>query len=367
MIAAIRDKLRREAVFLVSLALAAGTSLIARPEFGDIDWHVVGSLFNLMAAVLGLERVRLLDTIAVRLVRHFTSERAVTLVMVMLTGIFSMMVTNDVALISLVPLMLLIARKSGFNPMWAVILQTLSANIGSTLTPMGNPQNLFLFSHYGLKPLELFLAAAPFVFAGMAALAVLSLLIIPSGTIAFHIGMTREADKGRTFLYLLLFTAGVAGVFRLFPVWMAALAALAMLFFLDRPLLGKIDFFLLSTFICFFIAIGNLTRIPEITAFAGSLLTTAPNTFLAGLVLSQGISNVPAALMLAPFSPHWRAVFLGVNIGGMGTLIASMASLISYRLYVRHHHGTHYLRWFHILNFLLLMVFGVIFLLTFAD
>jgi len=362
----IRSKLREEIVFLVSLLLAMTTSFLVKPEFGDIDWHVVGSLFNLMAAVIGLERVRMLDTIAVRLVRRFSDERRVTLAMVLLTGLLATAVTNDVALISLVPLMLLIARKSNFDPMRAVILQTLAANIGSALTPMGNPQNLFLFSHYKLTPSALFLAALPFVASGMLVLSAATLLLIPTRPITFKIGMTREIGRIRTLLYLLLFAAGVAAVFRWIPVLTASLAVTGTLMMLDRPLFRKMDAFLLLTFICFFIAIGNLSRMPVVTELAGNLLSTERGTYLAGLLLSQGISNVPAALLLAPFTEHWRAVLLGVNIGGMGTLVASMASLISYRLYARHHHGSSYLKEFHAVNAILLMLFGLVFLFTFA-
>ena len=364
MIRTIRNKLHEETVFVISLLLATATSLIVRPSASDIDWHVVGSLFNLMAAVLGLERVRLFDAIAVRLVRRFSNERQVTLAMVLLTGVLAMAVTNDVALISLVPLMLLIGRKAGFDPMKAVILQTLAANIGSTLTPMGNPQNLFLFSHYGLTPLQIAGTALPFVAAGLGALCLLVCLLVPATPIQFRIGMERYAGRMRTFIYLALFAAGVAGVFRLLPVSVVAVAALLLLFVLDRPLLRKLDVFLLLTFVCFFIAIGNLTRMPVVAETASGLLSGERGTYLAGLLLSQGISNVPAALMLAPFTEHWRAVFLGVNIGGMGTLIASMASLISWRLYARHHHGTRYLTWFHGLNFAGLVLFGTLFLFT---
>ncbi len=364
MIRTIRNKLHEETVFAVSLVLAVVTSLVRRPSAADIDWHVVGSLFNLMTAVLGLERVRLFDAIAVRLVRRFSDERRVTLVMVLLTGVLAMAVTNDVALISLVPLMLLIGRKAGFDPMKAVILQTLAANIGSTLTPMGNPQNLFLYSHYGLTPFQVFGAALPFVAAGLGVLCLLACLLTPANPIRFHIGMEREVGRMRTVTYLALFLAGVAGVFRLLPVAGVAVAALLLLYVLDKPLLRKLDIFLLLTFVCFFIAIGNLTRMPVVAETVSGLLADARGTYLAGLLLSQGISNVPAALMLAPFTEHWRAVFLGVNIGGMGTLIASMASLISWRLFARHHHGTRYLAWFHGLNFAGLALFGTLFLFT---
>ncbi len=365
MVRTLRNKMHEEIVFVISLLLAMATSFFVKPEFSDIDWHVVGSLFNLMAAVLGLERIRLLDRIAVRLVRSFSNERTVTLAMVLLTGLLATAVTNDVALISLVPLMLLIARKAGFDPMRAIILQTLAANVGSALTPMGNPQNLFLFSHYHLKPAELILATFPFVVSGMLVLALATLFLIPNKPIAFKIAMTREAGRGRTLLYPILFLAGISAVFRLIPAWSASLAILAALLLLDRALFRKIDGFLLLTFLCFFIAIGNLTRMPFVSDLAAGLLQTERGTFMAGLLLSQGISNVPAALLLAPFTSCWRAVLLGVDIGGMGTLVASMASLISYRLYARHHHGSAFLKWFHVSNVLLLLLFGSVFLFTF--
>lgn len=363
MIRTLRNRMQEETVFVVSLALAITTSFFVRPTLASIDWHVLGSLFNLMAAVLGLERARLFDRMALRLVARFCDERTIALAMVWLTGLLSTVVTNDVALISLVPLTLIIAKKSGIDPLWMVILQTLAANIGSALTPMGNPQNLYLFSFHHLSPLQLMSAALPFTLLGMGLLTGLVFLLVPSRPLTFSIVMERIQGKGRLPVYLILFAAGVAGVFRLLPVGIVAAVALLVLFVLDRPLLRKLDGFLLLTFGCFFLAIGNLTHMPALTRLAGEWLSTSRGTYAAGLLLSQVISNVPAALLLAPFTPHWHAVFLGVNIGGMGTLIASMASLISYRLYARHHNGHAYLTRFHALNFILLVFFGLGFLL----
>lgn len=361
MIRTLRNRLSEEVVFVVSLILAITTSLFVPPSWTSIDWHVLLALFTLMGAVLGLERARLFDQLALSLVSHFSNERSVCIAMVLLTGVLSTVVTNDVALICLVPLMLIIAKKGGFDPLWTVILQTLAANIGSTLTPMGNPQNLYLFSFYQLSPGQLVGTAAPFVVSGMLMVVLLTFLLVPPRSIAFHVRMERKPGKVRVFLYSSLFLAGVAGVFRLFPIWMAAVAVLLALLLLDRPLLRKIDGFLLLTFLCFFVAIGNLTQLPELTALAGRLLSTSQGAYVAGLLLSQGISNVPAALLLAPFTQEWKAVFLGVNIGGMGTLIASMASLISYRLYARHHQHSAYLTKFHLVNFSLLLLFGAVF------
>lgn len=361
MIRTLRNRLSEEVVFVVSLILAITTSLFVSPSWSSIDWHVLLALFTLMGAVLGLERARLFDQLALSLVSHFSNERSVSMAMVLLTGVLSTVVTNDIALICLVPLMLIIAKRSGFDPLWTVVLQTLAANIGSTLTPMGNPQNLYLYSYYHLLPGQLVGAAIPFVLSGMMLVMLLTFFLVPPKPISFCIQVDRTPSMARTILYSALFLAGVAGVFRLLPMWMAAAAVMIALLFLDRPLLRKIDGFLLLTFLCFFVAIGNLTKLPELTVLAERLLSTSQGAYMAGLLLSQGISNVPAALLLAPFTNEWNAVFLGVNIGGMGTLIASMASLISYRLYQRHHKPSHYLTKFHLINFSMLLLIGTAF------
>lgn len=361
----VRKRLQGEAVFLVSLFLAILSSFQAPPSWKSIDWHVIGSLLALMAAVLGLENARLFDRVAVRLVGRFGTQRSVTLAMVLLTGLLSTVVTNDVALLSLVPLMLAIAGRAGFNPLWPVVLQTLAANIGSALTPMGNPQNLYLFSHYRLSPMALSGAAMPFVATGMLAVMGLTLLLLPAAPISFTLPETENdvcLSSWRVPVYAGLFLAGVAGVFHWLPIWGVVAASLLALFLFDRPLLRKLDIFLLLTFVCFFVAIGNLTHLSAVTVLADSLVASARGAYVAGLVLSQGISNVPAALLIAPFTPHWKSVLLGVNIGGMGTLIASMASLISYRLYIRQHNGSLFLTKFHLVNLLLLVLFGAAFL-----
>lgn len=371
----IHRRLREEVVFLVSLFLAVTTSFLVPPSWSAIDWHVLGCLLALMAAVLGLEHAHLFDAMATRLVGRFRTQRAVSLAMVLLTGFLATIVTNDVALISLVPLMLVVAGRAGFNALWPVVLQTLAANIGSTLTPMGNPQNLYLFSHYHLTPLQLVLAALPFVVSGLLVVAGLGFALIPATPITFSLipatpitfslsgsePPTRHGHR-RAVIYGSLFLSGVAGVFHWLPIWGVAGVALLTLFVLDRALLRKLDVFLLLTFVCFFVAIGNLTHMPVINTVANHMVASTRGAYLAGLLLSQGISNVPAALLLAPFTTHWRAVFLGVNIGGMGTIIASMASLISYRLYARQHNGPRYLGRFHLLNLLMLVGFGMVFL-----
>jgi Na+/H+ antiporter NhaD/arsenite permease-like protein len=259
-----------------------------------------------MAAVLGLEHAHLFDAMATRLVGRFRTQRAVSLAMVLLTGFLATFVSNDVALISLVPLMLVVAGRAGFNALWPVVLQTLAANIGSTLTPMGNPQNLYLFSHYHLTPLQLVLAALPFVVSGVLVVAGLGFALIPATPITFSLSgsepPTRHGHR-RAVIYGSLFLSGVAGVFHWLPVWGVAGVALLTLFVLDRALLRKLDVFLLLTFVCFFVAIGNLTHMPVINTVANHMVASTRGAYLAGFSCHRASAMSPPPCCL-PRSPH---------------------------------------------------------------
>lgn len=326
------EKLKGEMVFTISVILAIVTSFISMPKLEYIDFKVLLSLFNLMVMVKAFEELKIMDKLAVKILNRYENARKVSLVLIGITFFSSMLITNDVALITFVPLALIIGNRAKFNVMNTVIFQTLAANIGSSLTPMGNPQNLFLFSFYSLKPLDFFKVTIPFVIMGGIWLIILNLKV-KNGILEFALEDIDIQDKKKSAIYGVLFLLIILSVFSIIDYKAIFVATLTIVLILDRNLLSKVDYFLLITFVCFFIFIGNLSNMDLIRSYLVSFLDNKAKTYVAALGLSQAISNVPCAILLSSFTDNWRELLLGVNIGGMGTLIASLASVISYKLY----------------------------------
>lgn len=333
-------RLRAEAVLCISLAAALLSALFVPPDaayLSYIDLRVLCLLFALMAVVQGFVRCGLFRLLAERLLSGERTLRALCLLLVLLPFFVSMVVTNDVALLALVPFTFFLLRQADAEALGVrvCVLQTVAANLGSMATPIGNPQNLYLHARYALTAGQFFSVVLPLALVSLVALALTAVLSAPPrGRV--HVTFaepTRIADARRLAAYAALFLLCLAAVFRLVHYAVAAAAALLLLLLLDRPLLRRIDYGLLLTFCCFFVFSGNLGRIPAVRALLESLLDRS--TLLCAAAASQCISNVPAAILLSGFTGDWQGLLAGVNIGGLGTPVASLASLISLRLYLK--------------------------------
>lgn len=333
-------RLRAEAVLCISFAAALLSALFVPPDaayLSYIDLRVLCLLFALMAVVQGFVRCGLFRLLAERLLSGERTLRALCLLLVLLPFFVSMVVTNDVALLALVPFTFFLLRQADAEALGVrvCVLQTVAANLGSMATPIGNPQNLYLHARYALTAGQFFSVVLPLALVSLVALALTAVLSAPPrGRV--HVTFAepaRIADVRRLAAYLALFLLCLAAVFRLVHYAVAAAAALLLLLLLDRPLLRRIDYGLLLTFCCFFVFSGNLGRIPAVRALLESLLDRS--TLLCAAAASQCISNVPAAILLSGFTGDWQGLLAGVNIGGLGTPVASLASLISLRLYLK--------------------------------
>ena len=315
---------------LVSIVVAGDISQV--PAY--IDWRVIVLLFCLMAAVAGLQRSGLMGHIARKLVRGRHSQRFVCFALVMLPFFASMLVTNDVALITFVGLAALALEAAGWHDRLAyvVVLQTIAANLGGMVTPVGNPQNLFIFTTFELSAADFFFALAPF---GLLAFALVSLGCLRCGRTAADVPLAHVPDpvnRRRVVLHGALFALGLLGVFRIIPHPVLFGVVLAALLVFDRGILRRIDYGLLATFVCFFVFSGNLAHLPAFSGFLSGCMAGHP--MLTALLSSQVISNVPAAVMLSGFTGNWHSLLIGVDLGGLGSPIASLASLIALRLYL---------------------------------
>lgn len=337
--------LKNETVLCVALMLAVFSMFLVPPDAGYIeyiDFRTLAILFCLMCVMAGLQKIGVFDRIARKLLKRVKSCGGLVLTLVLLCFFFSMLITNDVALITFVPFAFIVLRMLG-NGMEnrllipVVVLQTIGANLGSMLTPIGNPQNLYLYGKAGLSVGEFLMLTLPYT---MLSFVLLILFCLFQGRHCKRFAPIEETvsqeplfREKRTicyiFLYIVLFLLCLLAVGHIMP-WQAVFFAVFILVFAaDRKILIKVDYSLLLTFIAFFIFIGNIGRIPAFREFLQSII--AGREIYTAIIASQVISNVPAALLLSGFTDNMAGLIVGTNLGGLGTLIASMASLISYK------------------------------------
>ncbi|MBQ3302420.1 MAG: anion permease [Eggerthellaceae bacterium] len=328
---------RNEAVLCIAF-ICACASTFAAPDASAIvqyiDWRVIVLLFCLMAAVEGMRASGVLSRLAQMLVAGNRTKRAVCIALIMLPFFSSMLVTNDVALLTFVPIALLALKAANWSNsiVRVVVLQAIAANLGGMVTPFGNPQNLFIFTVYELGAPDFFWTLAPF---GLLAFVLLIGASVTFGaeTASVDIKLDEKAiDYRRFILHAILFCASVLAVMRVIP-YLAVLPVVAVsLFVFDRRVFARVDYALLATFACFFVFSGNMAHMPAMQAFLGQLMLGHP--MLTSLFASQVISNVPAAVLLSGFTANWHSLLVGVDLGGLGTPIASLASLIAFKLYL---------------------------------
>ena len=330
--------LRREPVLCAAAVCALLSMLLTPPSaayLGYIDFRVLVLLFCLMAVVAGFQLCGVFAVLAQRLLAGERRMRFVTLVLVLLPFFSSMLVTNDVALITFVPFAVLVLGLIGRRErlIYIVVLQTIAANLGSMATPVGNPQNLYLYANFGLKAGEFFAVMVPLTLVSLVGLSVAALCVRPEGLeVRFPEKQTIRRPR-QLWLMAVLFLLCLLSVFHVlhYAVLLAIVAVCLLLF--ARHLFPRVDYGLLFTFVCFFIFAGNIGNIPAVKDFLSAVM--AENTFITSLCASQVISNVPAAVLLSGFTQDWKGLLLGTDVGGLGTLIASLASLISFRLYLK--------------------------------
>ena len=345
------------AAFLLALVTTLFVPWSPTSMAHSVNGSLLALLFCLMAIVAGLRKGGLFTSGLRFFFKGNTSTRQMGRFFIFACFFTSMAITNDVSLIIFVPLAISFFKEAhGLREVIPVLTwQTIAANLGSMLTPIGNPQNLFIYAHYEL-PLSAFLTiTGPVV--------LLSGLCLYGATFTIHdrpmeISAMKETSSSPMKLGLLLLAFGlcILNVLRVLPISYLLLVIVPFLFFLDRSLFREVDYKLLLLFFFLFLLVGNITRIPGLQEKATTLL--AGHEFWIFLLLSQCISNVPATVMLSPYTDNYTALLLGVNIGGLGTLIASMASMISFKAYLsmRFHWAKAYVMYFTAANLLLLVV-----------
>ncbi len=327
--------LKKNAVLCIALLAAAITSCIVPPDktyLTYFDWKTLTCLFCVLAVVCALRNVRFFTVLARKIVKLFKNTRACVLALVYITFLGSMLIANDMALLTFLPLGYFVLSSTGKQKYMAFtfIMQNIAANLGGMLTPFGNPQNLYLYTKFHIPTGAFISTMLPPFCISVALITVCCLLFVKKEPLEIADEKV-NLPKWRTLAYGALFALSIVIVFRVIPYWIGLIVVPLALLFLDRNALAKVDYGLLLTFVAFFIFAGNMARISAVERLFGTLMSKQP--LLVSALSCQAISNVPSAILLSQFTDNWRALLVGVNIGGVGTLISSLASLITFREY----------------------------------
>ena len=359
----IKQIIKDNIVLIIAILAATITSFIIPPdaEYLDyFDFKTLSCLFCVLTVVCALRNIRFFYTLAKAIVRKFKNAKIAILALVYITFIGSMLIANDMALITFLPLgyFILHSTKKEKYLAFAFIMQNIAANLGGMLTPFGNPQNLYLYSKFNISDAEFIsIMFPPFI---------LAIILITACCLIFVKNEPLEIEEkaaslpiGRVIVYLILFALSIIIVFKIIPYWIGLIIIPIALLFLDRQALLQVDYGLLFTFVFFFIFAGNMSRIDIVREFFSYLLNI--NTLIFSAISCQFISNVPSAILLSQFTDNYRDLLLGVNIGGAGTLIASLASLITFKEYSKQDpkHTVGYVVKFTLFNFAFLIILTV--------
>lgn len=384
----VKELFQKETVCCIAFLLAVISIFFVSPSknyISYIDFRVLALLFCLMAVVRGFSSIGVFTRLGTMLLTHVHSLRMLSALFIFLCFFFSMLITNDVALITFVPFTILVLsmaeQKKFLIPV--IVLETIAANLGSMLTPLGNPQNLYLYTISGLSIGAFVRIMLPYSFVS-AILLLIFILFLPKDTVSTATAANTanstntvtasntsnvicEAVKARKnprilfTAYLILFLLCLLTVLHILPYQIMFLLVLTGFLLLDYRVLKDVDYFLLLTFLCFFIFIGNMKQISLVHELISKLLVH--HEVLMGIGASQIISNVPAAILLSGFTDDYSALLIGVNLGGLGTLIASLASLISFKFYTNSN-GNDTRRFLGIFTLYNVIFLGVLFVLS---
>lgn len=338
---AILKYLLKDKVFVIALIFAVISMFFVTPSLAYLDYinyKVLIIMFTLMIAVSGIYETHFFDFIATKLVMHLKSIKWIGLVIIIVTFFLGMLLTNDAVLLTLIPFTIFITKhtKQEKYAVIIIILQTIAANMGSALTPMGDPQNIYLYAFYDIPFKDFLLTTSIITITGFILVTITAIIKIPHRPCELNIVAPKISWK-RFVLYMLILINALLSVLRIVPEVYTLFVTLFLSLIYGRHLFKRVDYTLLLTFTSFFIFTGNLSQMIWIKDAVSHLLDTRISVFFTGLITSQFISNVPAAVLLSTFTNrlYWQPLLQGVNIGAMGTIIGSLASLITFKYVLR--------------------------------
>lgn len=346
--------IRKDLLCFLSFLIAGSTSFFVQPTWYSIDFKVIFCLFSLMLIIKGLEYFRVLEKIASMVVSRCTNERNLAQALCGFSFFGAMFVTNDVMILTMLPILFVIGRQGNIHSfVYIAILLIISANLGSAGTPFGNPQNLYLFSFYQMNAVEfLQLSSGLICISGLFIAA--CTFRIPTRPLILIGKKVEIKEKRKAILFAWLGIFVLLSIFDFLSYGLITFFVGMSVLIFQRNLLKKIDYFLLLSFVFFFISVGNLSQMEFFQLLIRNLLATPDRVFFYSILASQGISNVPTAILFSVFTEYKESLFYGVNVGGLGTLVASLANLIGYRLWASEfpNQKLFFIRQFSYINFL---------------
>lgn len=355
----ITEFIKKNIVCIIAITLALSSCFFIPPDAKYLDYFDVRtlvSLFSMLAVICALRNIDFFKLLAKKIIKIFKTTRSAITALIFITFISSMLIANDMALITFLPLgfiMLSSCDKNNYM-LFCFIMQTVAANLGGMLTPFGNPQNLYLYNYFQIPTLEFFsIMYIPFVCSVI--LIFSCCLFIKKEPMIFEDRTAQKFNTKLSLIYFVLFVYTIVIVFRIVPYW-TGLLIVPILLILDRKALRDVDYMLLLTFTAFFVFSGNLSRITSIQNFISMMLNK--NVLISAILSCQFISNVPTAILLAGFTQNYSQLLIAVNLGGLGTLIASLASLITFKEFARLQpkNIVKYLIFYHTINFSFLVI-----------
>lgn len=302
---------------------------------GYFNWRTLATLFCTLAVVSAFSHIHVFEILSKSIVLKLHNLRNATLGLVFITFFGSMVLANDMALLTFLPLgyFVLTSTDNKQHMAFTFIMQNIAANLGGMVTAFGNPQNLYLYSYYHIGIVEFTKIMFP-SFLAATVLIIICCLFVKPVPLTLKKDTNYVLNKQCTILYSILFIASILIVFRIVPYILGTVIITIALLLLDKDSIKEVNYPLLATFCVFFVFSGNMARIPAVSAFFEYLLPK--NTLLFGILSCQFISNVPSAVLLSHFTNDYASLLPAVNIGGCGTLIASLASLITFSEFKKH-------------------------------
>lgn len=354
------DFVKKNVVMEIAFVAAVITMFFVPPDkeyLGYFDFKTLSCLFCVLAVVCALKHIKFFYILARKIVESFGNIKYCVLSLVYITFIGSMLIANDMALLTFLPLgyFILDTTKQQKYMAFTFIMQNIAANLGGMLTPFGNPQNLYLYTKFNIPNGEFVSIMLPPFIISVVIITVCCLFFVKSKKLKIDDSPVR-LDMKRAGVYLALFILSIAIVFRSIPYVLGLVVIPAVLLIMDRKALKEVDYPLLLTFVFFFVFAGNMARIDVVRELFSFLLNKS--VLLFSVISCQFISNVPSAILLSQFTENYPELLLGVNIGGVGTLISSLASLITFREYHKHNpkKTLYYVGMFSLFNFAFLFL-----------
>ncbi len=336
----ITSTIRNNPILCISGLLALISCFFVLPDMQYLSYinvRVLAILFGLMLIVAALGHIGTFDVLTNKLLSKVKTYRGISLLMSLLSFFLSMFLTNDVSLVTLVPFAIMVLAPFGENRklMFTLIIMTVAANLGSMLTPIGNPQNLYLYDNYKIALPEFLLLMIPYSALSLALIVALTFILVKGSDKLPPLKNTevKKLSLVKLLIYFALFVLNILTVVGYVHFLISLGVTVIAMLIMDRKSFKKADYNLLVTFVFFFILIGNIGRIDAITGALSGLVSSYPVPV--AVLSSQIISNVPAAMLLSAFTDDGKSLIIGTNLGGLGTLIASMASLITYRFHAK--------------------------------